>query len=98
MLSASLVAGVSRTGHETSDVWAAAVARASSRKAQRSSAAGASPPPGADAFFSAGEANPAAVAHRPQDQEIADRLRHPDTGGKSVRVLPARRMLDAVLP
>src|ERR1043166_40068 len=34
-----------------------------------------------------------AVAHRTQDQEVADRLRHPDAGGKGVRVRPARRVL-----
>ena len=40
----------------------------------------------------------AALAHRAQDQKIADRLRHPDAGGEGVRVLPARRVLDARLP
>ena len=39
----------------------------------------------------------AALAHRAQDQEIADRLRHADAGRDRVRVLPARGMLDAVL-
>src|SRR5205085_65291 len=40
----------------------------------------------------------AAVAHRAQDQKIADRLRHPDAGGEGVRVLPARRVLLARFP
>src|SRR5215472_11920833 len=45
-----------------------------------------------------GDRKAAAFAYRPQDQEIADRLRHTDTGGEGVRVLPARRMLLALLP
>src|SRR5580704_18973759 len=39
----------------------------------------------------------AALAHRAQDQKIADRLRHADAGSDGVRVLPARRVLLARL-
>src|SRR5262249_18545800 len=39
----------------------------------------------------------AALAHRPQDQEIADRLRHADAAGDCLRILPARSMLGAGL-
>ena len=40
---------------------------------------------------------PAALAHRAQDQEIADRLRHTDAGRDRMCILPARRVLLALL-
>src|SRR5579872_4408714 len=39
----------------------------------------------------------AALAHRAQDEEIADRLRHADTGRDGVRIFPAGRVLDSLL-